>query len=43
MAIANLTITLPKNESESFQCETCGKTVTVSKLEQHVMEEHFWN
>jgi len=43
MAITNLTITMPENESEPFQCKTCGKTVTVSKLEQHVMKENFWN
>jgi len=33
---------MPENESESFQCKTCGKTVPISKLEQHVMKEHFW-
>jgi hypothetical protein len=34
--------TLSENESATIECKTCGKIVPVSKLEQHVMKEHFW-
>jgi len=31
-----------ENEDATIECKTCGKVISVSKLEQHVMKEHFW-
>ena len=33
---------LSENESATIECKTCGKTIPISELEQHVMKEHFW-
>jgi len=34
---------ISKNESETIECNSCGKIVTTSELEQYVMKEHFWS
>jgi len=34
---------MSKNECITFECKTCGKTMPISELEQHIKKEHFWN
>jgi hypothetical protein len=33
---------MPENEEDAIECKTCEKIIPISKLEQHVMKEHFW-
>ena len=34
---------LPENRDVGYECQACKKIVPISKLEQHVMKEYFWN